>query len=598
MRPLFEWGKNQTPSLFFPLSLIPTQMMSKLARGDITPRKHSTRGVKQDFFTPTGPPRGNSGGRPRGSSRANQIDETRAAVMHTPEAEERRALSYSRNAARREKEEESRLYRLDHQLGDRKKVVVIEKFVHVKRKRKLLMRGNETLDVDHILDFGLQLWLHDWIKKNANTKDQTLFIKDFIEVLDKEFGKKLSKKEMTQVVHALGFGYCRLKPGYYDAAWSDPWNVYRRSLIVPVLWYIYNHPKIVVWVFDETAMYVNHHHGSGWVDMNEANSARVPYIKVGAKGQRFNGAAFISSRFGALTDPDTGDLVGVWEEGGTNTIESVNEVFKRFGSVVSRLYPGYLHIVQTDSPKIHCALSSGSCNPNKVNLSDGGANRGYDEIFANWGMRSIYSEEFGENHPRWSLKDFRDDLWEKDVIRGQPLLLEKTLAESNCLLIFNPIAHPVLSPIELLWRDIKYDYAVNWDHKGSELTECFRRWMHDPEDPLTSDHVAGYFRTVTCYIGYFLHGGKERISEYQVKRMASNLYEDLAGGAVKKEAAMQDLYFKLPNLPRTLEAKKRVSIEVVRQELQGYLHQLNWMRLRKGIDGTDRSPDDEEEDWE
>jgi len=580
-------------------NLTRSRSSSSLPPASDTPRQGiATRGVRLDFTSPVGQPRGNSTGRPTGPGSTKRVIAARTTSLHEPSTVQKRARSYSDNTALAARYERARAYKEDKDLGRRTAVHVVEKVVYLKAKRKLLARGNESLDVDHLLPFHEQLWLHRYIKDSANTKNSTLFINDFVKALKNEWNRTLTEREMTKVVHALGFGYCKLLPGYYDAAWNDFWNQERRRHVVPLLWYCFNHPKIVVWNFDESALYIYHHHGSGWVDLSESNSCRVPYIKNGAKGPRYNIAAFISERFGALVDPDTGRFVGELNLGGTNTTESVAAVFDRFGAVVSKKYPGYLHVVQTDGPKIHCALVADACNPNKVNLSDGGKNRGNDQYFGDLGLYRIYSEHYDEEHPNWKLADFRADLWDKPEIRSQPLLLEAVLARYGCLLILNPIAHPVLAAIELLWRDIKFDYATNWQHTGRELEECVHRWLCDPEDPLGADYVAGYFRTVRAYLQYFLHGGSARVSEYAVKRMHESGFEELEQGATKKEAAMQALYSSLPGLPRTPNQKKQMSTDELRKELEDHCHELNWMRLRRGIEKEGKDVEDDEEDGE
>jgi hypothetical protein len=120
--------------------------------------------------------------------------------------------------------------------------------------------------------------------------------------------------------------------------------------------------------------------------------------------------------------------------------------------------------------------------------------------------------------------------------------------------------------------------------------------LYDAEDPLSGDYVAGYFRTVRAYLQYFLHGGSERVSEYKVKKMSQDGFEELPGGALRKEQAMGALYVRLPGLPRTKAQQADMSVDQLRRELQKYCHELNWMRLRRGIEKEGQDDDDDEED--
>jgi hypothetical protein len=148
-----------------------------------------------------------------------------------------------------------------------------------------------------------------------------------------------------------------------------------------------------VWNFDECAAHVNGVFGWGWVVLDDNNSDRKDFIKKGAKGKRLNLSGFISAEYGVLRDDDD-LLVGAFSFGTTNTAKSTTELFEWAAEIVTRRWPHQLHVFFTDGPRIHTRLVDGACNPNYINMADGGANRMFDNLFGEAGFRSIYENWF------------------------------------------------------------------------------------------------------------------------------------------------------------------------------------------------------------
>jgi hypothetical protein len=125
-------------------------------------------------------------------------------------------------------------------------------------------------------------------------------------------------------------------------------------------------------------------------------------------------------------------------------------------------------------------MSDDSCDPNRVNLRDGGANRNHDTLFGIQGLHSIVANDpwFEEKDcSGLDLKELRKLLWKHPKVRAQRNVLESILCENGCVLLFHPVAHPELAAIELLWRDIKWDYRTSWKHSLTELKTCVSQWL-------------------------------------------------------------------------------------------------------------------------
>ena len=65
------------------------------------------------------------------------------------------------------------------------------------------------------------------------------------------FDKQLSCHDMSEVLHAMGVHWTRLKTGYYRSMHDDHRLVVRREKIAAVLRELLHHDHIVVWKYDQ-----------------------------------------------------------------------------------------------------------------------------------------------------------------------------------------------------------------------------------------------------------------------------------------------------------------------------------------------------------
>jgi hypothetical protein len=219
----------------------------------------------------------------------------RIAASSQPDAVQRRSLSFQSNTQRRASLEAARLYKDEHGLNDRH-VRVIERVEVTFAPRRTVIREAPVLrSVAHILSDEHQNWLRSYVRKHAVTRDQRLFIPDFIQALQENCNIRLSRKQMTIVLDYMQIGNVRLQPGYYASARQDPWTLKRRALLLPMLHYLYNHSKVMVWVYDQSFAYPSDHNRMGFVDLSVPGSDRVSFLKDGRRGfggKRLNLSAF------------------------------------------------------------------------------------------------------------------------------------------------------------------------------------------------------------------------------------------------------------------------------------------------------------------
>jgi hypothetical protein len=527
---------------------------------------------------PPATPRGKKGGRRAGplpGSQQRKRMKQLAERAQDPLVIERRMETRAVNEERRAQLEVARVYKASHGVGSRLREVVAERVVYVRPERKVV-REAEMRSVEHILSENEQAWLRLWVRREAVTKDGSKFTKEIIVAIQAQFGKELSKQVMRGVLYSMGIQWHRLYPGYFRAKAAEEYNVARRALIVPVLHFLQCRKDVIVWNYDQCHAVVNDFVGMGWCDMTDTGSQYKEWVKKsGETGDWLTISAFISEAFGLLLDGDSrhvGRLAKI-----TSNANVVAEDFEAAAALVNARWPQYLHIFQTDSPNVHTQLIAGACNPNGINKSDGGANRERDNIFGTRGLQWIFEEFYGEDKTRvnrQTVAELRKRLWDKPEVRGQLFRLEEVCQRHGSLLLFNCVGHPQLAPIELLWRDVKYNYRVDSRKTAAQLLAHWRGWLCADID---AEWVAGYYRSTNAFVSYYLHGGTHKITERAARRGAEECFETLLpDGAQIKTESMSKLFARVPAL-RAANADELLLL------LQPYLHALNMMHKRKSL---------------
>ena len=455
------------------------------------------------------------GGRPKLSPEEKdakkQASADLVARLHSDAAKKKRVATLRANIEANVAKQAALDYKKEHSVGARIPPQVREVRIYVSPPKKpSVSLGVNHFNIDTVLKEREQEWLKEHVRKEASRKDGSSFCSDFVQAVsffclfsllcfsplfrqfEKEFGveRALTRETMLKCLPALGFGYQKLKSGYYRKGQEDAKNKQRRALIVPVLKYFYNYgPKVIVWSFDECSFYPYDFHNYGWVDLKQPYGECKTFIQArGQKGQRLNVSAFISREFGVLYDDIYHRHVGSFDHD-KNDSATTMKTFRWFIEVVRSKYPDYFHVVATDSPKIHTMMPGSACNPADINLSDGGKNRGDDQLFGTRGLKWIFENDEhlkNVNTEGWRVKDYRRHLWSHPDVKAQLMELEQLLRDADMLLVFHPVAHPFFAAIELLWRDMKWDYRANHDHTADKLKSCVKEWLGPSDDEMIS----------------------------------------------------------------------------------------------------------------
>jgi hypothetical protein len=343
---------------------------------------------------------------------------------------------------------------------------------------------------------------------------------------------------------------------------------------------------VCVWSFDESSFYVQDFSKYAWVDSSSPDGNMRKHLPAGEqKGERINVSAFFSEKLGVLYDDELQHHVGALNRDKNDAIATA-EIFRWFSRVAKGKYPDFLHIVCTDSPAIHAGLAVGACDPNRINMGDGGVNRGEDVLYGSSGLRTIFRNDAvlsAMDTQDFKLQDFRKALLNHGPVKAQLLLLEKVLDDSGHLLLFHPVAHPQLAPIELLWRDMKFDYRVNWTHTRANLIQCITGWLSRSADEDFMAISRRNFHTAQAFIAYYLSGGVEKIPERKAKRAAASFFDDLDDAQNVRRRNMQThLYRAVNGIPKALSEQKLFPLQRLRKCLKDRMHMLNWLRKKHG----------------
>jgi len=278
-------------------------------------------------------------------------------------SEAKRQKTKAKNRTRNDALQKALEYKTDHRIDDRARIIVVEKTVHVKSRKKYDAPVVNVRQIDSILDEAKRIWLRQWVRKYAVTKEGSKTLPEIRKVLIKEFPRlkgTLNDYYLTQTLHYMGIQWQRLKEGYYQTRREEPHNVFRRGLLLPLWRWLMDSEVVVVWTYDQCKPIVKDFYGMGWVDTTDPDGGFVPWKGDGSRGISLTVSAFQSKEFGLLVDEEGGH-VGCLAEGLKSDADVVAEDFAAAADLVTRRWPQYLHVFFMDSPSV----SSWSLSPIK-----------------------------------------------------------------------------------------------------------------------------------------------------------------------------------------------------------------------------------------
>ena len=299
-------GLQQESKRLLEKYLLPSQSVAREPTDiELLPMPRPVREGSVKSYAPPTTPRGinRSGGRRAATAverDAAELKRDRTDGLRDQVVVDKRVKSYSDNTKTNSLLQQSQKYKKEHNIAARapQEVKVVTQQVYA-RRAPLIMTDSDPVSADHILAENEQIWLRKHVRERANRKDGSSFTNDFLQAFDTEFGKRLTRKQMTEALRAMKFNYQKLVSTYYSGASFDDHNIARRRLIVPALHHVYGLRAVVPWNFDESTFYVSDFHLYGWVDETEENPdlRHISKTRAHRSGALYNVSAFISPQF-------------------------------------------------------------------------------------------------------------------------------------------------------------------------------------------------------------------------------------------------------------------------------------------------------------
>ena len=244
------------------------------------------------------------GAKNRKSARKEQLKKARE-LAHTIECEEKRKKTKKLNISLNNALEEARKYKQEHDINERKKIVteIVVETLYCRRSSTLpRVIENSTR---YLVTEEQEKWLRAWIRQNSLKPSGNRITLHILEALKNQFQLNLSLPQVHSLLHAMGIQWERLKNGYYHHKKLDEYNLHRRTLVAPFLWFLYNHcENVVVWNYDQCHPTVYDDHKYGWVDTTDPDHGKAKWLGTCGEGPSLTVSAFISRQFGLLVDDD------------------------------------------------------------------------------------------------------------------------------------------------------------------------------------------------------------------------------------------------------------------------------------------------------
>jgi hypothetical protein len=90
-----------------------------------------------------------------------------------------------------------------------------------------------------------------------------------------------------------------------------------------------------------------------------------------------------------------------------------------------------------------------------------------------------------------------------------------------------------------------------------------------------------YFSTAKLFVKYYLSGGKKKITEREVKKLAGDSFDEIVGAEDSRRNAMR-LFYEKAKLPASQQHNRNLSIRFLHEKIEEFVHGLNWLRKKHG----------------
>lgn len=386
---------------------------------------------------------------------------------------------------------EARIYVTSHSVEKRKKKVrkSLNKSLSLDYVRcHLRARKVEKENVDKVNEMvfvelpclnaiasGLEWWksiavecledIEEWVEDNRLPEEGANLTRGTIcKHLKQNYNIVTSLRQVSSLLHYFGYKWSKLKNGYFIKKMSEPKVINHRIELIPFLEYVEDCDKFVVLYFDESQMRMNLYEGWGWT--KTVRGSNIDRRMMSGKGFGFRVSAFLRCVNGkcSVLRYQNGKFIG-------NCASTAMK--KKNGKMVKADSDTHTSFLATIRKGI---LEQMKQTPDKkvVLLVDGARTHTTFSSHAKKPYTTMNMYKPTEKKPHTLKGELQKlDLWPKDgvVMKEAAKLFEKTptylsqrcefeelCEELGCIGIFLPNSHPILNPIERLWRGIKEQF--------------------------------------------------------------------------------------------------------------------------------------------
>jgi len=402
------------------------------------------------------------------------------------------------------------------------------RYVAIGANRKKAMEdslaSNGTLEVD---EYGMNKrdyqYCREWLSDAAMPADggKNATLRSFqSECLEKVFQLSgLPKKAVSSILkEKVGYVYNKVLNGYYLKKSILPDVIHHRQWYCELLQYFLSSEHYVVLFHDEAQLRIHQYPRGAWVDASDPLSKYDKRLK--RTGSGYGISAFVYSADGGATNGLL-QVAGTWVGHIFDSADAKDDHATflddlRMGlAAAKKQWPQKKIVVVADGSRTHKKCSAAHVRLCDVPLKTSERAVGLKDVLLELGLmerleeqKTLRQEESGKK--RVASHGLAKDLFvSSEYCWRQPCLAEELAAEYGAYLVIMPNSHPVLNPIERVWRHLKEGWrsgyfdqknmAALFDWISGVLSNS--GWSQHGEKLNVS--LRGYFELSAKYLKFF-----------------------------------------------------------------------------------------------
>lgn len=380
--------------------------------------------------------------------------------------------------------------------------------------------------------------LHMWVMDHSHSaKNPNMTAGVFADEVFDQTGVTLKKHEARQLLREMGFTWEKLQPGYYMNIQMQDYAINHRSQLVPLLhWLHLNEESFTIFYQDESPFRKNIYQNMAWINRSVDEHKYQMYRRPGV-GDGFNVSSYLSREHGVLYKDEhvaqhVGYVIDSAKKGASTTGKETHESFlahlETAFETISDQYEG-IPVVVIDGARTHLTFPEGRFDAKLANLKKSTDKK--PQTLENW-MKKHKIWNKGKSPTRTTkrgyqaalqLKEAREIVQEHPAYLAQLLACEEVAKRHGGLVLCLPAGHPMLNPIELLWRNMKNHIRRMNGPTKEELGQVIDATLID--ESWYGKELQGMFSQCELFRRWFIGNDKrpDRVSDPKLAPTANKL---------------------------------------------------------------------------